>query len=176
MSFLWDTTEPESGLTWENEATGDSVEYTTKSSGSAWYAVCATARLKDNSVCVRVKVYTSKVYPFSRSQTIPICATVTYNGETSVSDSVTVIVGDDFGLRATWYCTLGKLPSNATVTAGGGRPNLTVSAVTIAVPKSKGAQAFVNINGSWKQATIFVNVSGSWKEAQTKVNVGGDWK
>ena len=175
--MTWNTTEPESGLTWENEATGDTVEYTTKSSGSAWYAVCATARLKDNSVCVRVKVYTSKVYPFSRSQVIPIIATVTYNGETSTPDeSIDVIVGDDFGLRATWYCTLGKLPPNATVTAGGGRPNLTVSSVTIAVPKSKGAQCYVNVNGSWKEATMFVNVGGTWKEAQAKINVGGEWK
>ena len=174
--MTWSTTEPESGLTWENEATGKEVQYTTSSSGSAWYAVCATARLKDNSVCVRVKVYTSKVYPFSRSQTIPICATVTYNGETSVSDSVTVIVGDDFSLRATWYCTLGKLPSSAAVTAGGGRPNLTVSAVTITVPKSRGAQCHVNVNGSWKEAAVYVNGVGVWKEAEVKTNIGGNWK
>lgn len=48
--------------------------------------------------------------------------------------------------------------------------------VTFTAPKLLGAQAFVNINGSWKQATMFVNVSGSWQEVQTKVNVGGDWK
>lgn len=35
---------------------------------------------------------------------------------------------------------------------------------------------FVNIAGTWKQATAFVNIAGVWKQATVFVNVGGVWK
>lgn len=37
---------------------------------------------------------------------------------------------------------------------------------------------FVNVSGTWKQATnIYVNVAGTWKEMSTlDVNVAGTWK
>lgn len=37
---------------------------------------------------------------------------------------------------------------------------------------------YVNVGGTWKQATgIYVNVSGVWKEVTTlDVNVAGTWK
>ena len=49
------------------------------------------------------------------------------------------------------------------------------TAVSFTVPKTSG-NVFVNVNGSWKEATMFVNVGGTWKEAQAKINVGGEWK
>jgi hypothetical protein len=38
------------------------------------------------------------------------------------------------------------------------------------------AGAWVNDNGTWKQAVPYVNVNGTWKVAQPYVNDGGTWK
>ena len=48
--------------------------------------------------------------------------------------------------------------------------------LTFTAPKLLGGQFYVNVNGTWKEATMFVNVGGTWKEAQAKINVGGEWK
>ena len=47
--------------------------------------------------------------------------------------------------------------------------------VSFTAPKTSG-NVYVNVNGSWKQATAYINVGGLWKEAQAKINVGGEWK
>lgn len=47
--------------------------------------------------------------------------------------------------------------------------------LTIDVPAAS-ALAYVNVNGTWKQATPWVNVNGTWKKALSYINSGGAWK
>ena len=77
--------------------------------------------------------------------------TIYYTDEAAVGETVTTIVG--------W--------SNSTSS----RQTLTFTA-----PKLLGGQFYVNVGGSWKQATAYINVGGTWKEAQAKINAGGEWK
>ena len=36
--------------------------------------------------------------------------------------------------------------------------------------------AYINVNGTWKEAIPYINVNGTWKEATTCINVSGTWK
>lgn len=47
--------------------------------------------------------------------------------------------------------------------------------LTIDVPAAS-ALPYVNVNGTWKQATPWVNVGGTWKKVISYVNAGGTWK
>ena len=134
----WVTVEPETGLAWGSEQEGNWQTYSTKNSSTQAQCLCAAARLKDNRVCIRVKVLTQASYGWARNQSISICATATVNGETVTSDTATVVCGA-FGspaVRGTWYCILSALPTGATVTAGGGRSGWAASTVTLTVPET----------------------------------------
>ena len=47
-------------------------------------------------------------------------------------------------------------------------------------PASIGSNVYVNINGTWKQASqVYVNVSGAWKDVvndKLYVKIGASWK
>lgn len=134
----WVTVEPETGLAWGSEQEGSWQTYSTKNSSTQAQCLCAAARLKDNRVCIRVKVLTQASYGWARNQSISICATATVNGETVTSDTVTVVCGA-FGspaVRGTWYCILSALPTGTTLTAGGGRSGWAASTVTLTVPET----------------------------------------
>ena len=48
---------------------------------------------------------------------------------------------------------------------------------TFTAPELLGNAVWVNVGGTWKQASaVYVKSSGAWKEGQLKINVGGAWK
>ena len=49
--------------------------------------------------------------------------------------------------------------------------------VSFAAPALLGPTVYINVGGTWKQASkVYVKSSGAWKEGQLKINVGGAWK
>ena len=49
--------------------------------------------------------------------------------------------------------------------------------VSFAAPELLGPTVYINVGGTWKQASaVYVKSSGAWKEGQLKINVGGAWK
>ena len=98
--------------------------------------------------------------------------TCTVNGSGSAySTGVAIAKG-----TTTFYYT-GEADAGATVKTATAAENVgTFFTLTFTAPKLLGGQFYVNVGGTWKEATMFVNVSGTWKEAQAKINVGGEWK
>ena len=48
---------------------------------------------------------------------------------------------------------------------------------TFTSPELLGPTVYINVGGTWKQASkVYVKSSGAWKEGQLKINVGGAWK
>ena len=82
------------------------------------------------------------------------------------------------GSQTVTFYYVGEAAEGVTVTTTVGRngESGTMKSCTFTAPKAAGAMVYVNVNGTWKEATMFVNVGGTWKEAQAKINVGGDWK
>lgn len=49
--------------------------------------------------------------------------------------------------------------------------------VSFTAPELLGPTVYINVGGTWKQASaVYVKSSGAWKEGQLKINVGGAWK
>jgi hypothetical protein len=42
-------------------------------------------------------------------------------------------------------------------------------------PTPLGNTFWINVSGTWVQATPYVKVSGVWKQATPKINLGGIW-
>ena len=97
--------------------------------------------------------------------------TCTINGTgTAFTTDVAVKKG-----TATFYY-VGEAESGAEIgTVAGGSNGSKFGTLSFTAPKTNG-NVYVNVNGTWKEATMFVNVGGTWKEAQAKINVGGEWK
>ena len=47
---------------------------------------------------------------------------------------------------------------------------------TFTAPASLGIIAYVNVNGTWKQASPWVNIGGTWKQVVPYINNAGTWK
>lgn len=48
--------------------------------------------------------------------------------------------------------------------------------ITFSAPAFLGIIAYVNVNGTWKQATPWVNIGGTWKQVVPYINNAGTWK
>ena len=174
------TTEPSNVVEWSAEVKGDTVEmFSYGNYGYQYYSLCAASRLTDNSICARIKMYSCKVGNWGALTSVSYRPWGNNGSENEFGDLKSYTYGANFYLAATYYYILPSSYSGSTLTVGmtSGHSSTTAnSPVTLTVPKSVGAQCYVNVNGSWKEATMFVNVGGLWKEAQAKINVGGEWK
>lgn len=98
--------------------------------------------------------------------------TCTINGSgKAYTTSVTIAKG-----TVTFYYVDEAEVGAAIVTKVAASVGALLGTLTFAAPKLLGGQFYVNVNGSWKQATAYINVGGSWKEVTPKINVGGTWK
>ena len=161
----WTTTEP-SVKSWEPE---QKTTYWAQN----YFNIKSTQSIgwtKGKGYAVKMVVVVTYTYPSKFANAIPLylsCAgdsttayslntknttlTIYYEGEAAAGVSIATVVG--------W------------TESSGSRQTLTFTA-----PKLLGGQFYVNVGGSWKQATAYINVGGTWKEAQAKINVGGEWK
>lgn len=172
----WSTTEPSNVVAWSSYTDGDVVyQYNEGSYGYRYYSRCAITRLKDNKVCVCVQVLTSNWQGYAAGQAIDILAWANDGSGSISSGSTSVVVGDGFTVKGTWYCTLSALRAGTTITVGGGQ-SAGQSPVTLTVPEAVGNMVFAKVGSEWKQGTPFVKVNGEWKDGLTKMKVDGEWK
>lgn len=84
----------------------------------------------------------------------------------------------DSGVAQSIYFT-GTAAAGATVDVTVGYPDVSLSmrTVSFSAPALLGPTVYINVGGTWKQASaVYVKSSGAWKEGQLKINVGGAWK
>ena len=82
------------------------------------------------------------------------------------------------GVAASIYYT-GTAAADATIKVIVGYPDVSASmkSVSFTAPALLGPTVYINVGGTWKQASaVYVKSSGAWKEGQLKINVGGAWK
>lgn len=59
---------------------------------------------------------------------------------------------------------------------GGIESAVATQTITFSAPASLGIMVYVNVNGTWKQATPWVNIGGTWKQVVPYINNAGTWK
>jgi len=169
------TVAPTNVVGWSAEVSGEYVNMYNKGKyGYAYFSKCAITRLSDNSICVRIKMYSSGIMgwgPGNRASYLPWGNNGTANefGPEEVYN-----YGDGYYLAATYYYTLPASYKGTTVTAGmtcGRKPTTANSPVTLTVPEPVGDILYLNVNGAAKQVTrVLLNVNGTAKEALVKAN------
>lgn len=173
----WSTTEPSNVVSWSTETSGTVVyRYKKGSYGYGFYSACAIARLRNNELCVRVKLYTSNYAGYNRNQQFYFHA---WAGD-SESPSERYVVGDGFSLKVTWYAVFPASYSEATIRAGAedGSSGHTASSVTLTVPEKVTAnEVYVKVGGVWKLAdAVYVKVNGVWQQSSgVYLKVNGEW-
>lgn len=173
----WRTTGPSNVVSWSTETSGTVVyRYKKGSYGYRFYSACAIARLLNNELCVRVKLYTSNYAGYNAQQQFYFHA---WAGD-SESSSERCLVGDGFRLKATWYAVFPASYSGATIKAGveDGSSGHTASSVTLAVPEKVAAnEVYVKVGGVWKLSdAVYVKVNGVWQQSnRIYIKVNGEW-
>lgn len=173
----WRTTEPSNVVSWSAETSGTVVyRYKKGSYGYRFYSACAIARLRNNELCVRVKLYTSNYAGYNANQQFYFHA---WAGD-SESPSERYLVGDGFSLKVTWYAVFPASYSEATIRAGAedGSSGHTASSVTLTVPEKVTAnEVYVKVGGVWKLAeAVYVKVNGVWQQSNgVYFKVNGEW-
>ena len=175
------TVAPTNVVGWSAEVSGEWVNmYNQGKYGYTYQSKCAVTRLSDNSICVRIKMYSNAIMgwgPTNQATYIPWGNNGTKN---EFGPSGKYDYGSGAYLAATYYYTLPSSYKGATVTAGmtcGVKPTTANSPVTLTVPEPVGDTLYLKVGGTWKQASaVYVKSSGAWKEGQLKIDVGAAWK
>ena len=166
---------PTNVVGWSAEVSGDWVNmYNQGKYGYAYQSKCAVTRLSDNSICVRIKMYSNAIMgwgPTNKATYIPW-------GNNGTANEFGPRGNYDYGsgayLAATYYYTLPSSYTGATVTAGmtcGINPTKANSPVTLTVPEPVGDVLYLNVNGTAKQVVrVLLNVNGTAQEALVKAN------
>lgn len=80
------------------------------------------------------------------------------------------------GSTKTYYFT-GTAAAGATIyVLVGVKVDNSTNSSTFTAPASLGIIAYVNVNGTWKQASPWVNIGGTWKQVVPYINNAGTWK
>ena len=166
----WSTSAPTlpAGSAWAQVGT-TSVETNNLKITSTIYA----ARLDGNGFAVRV-TETRTFYKSNFNQTYHRCDIGGVTG-TAYTGSWPANSGD----TVSYYFT-GEAAAGASITVTVGRQADStgdMKASTFAAPALLGPTVYINVGGTWKQATsVYIRVSGAWKDAPVKIKVGGSWK
>ena len=174
------TVAPTNVVGWSAEVDGEWVSmYNQGEYGYAYRSQCAVTRLFDNSICVRIKMWSNAIKgwgPANQATYIPWGNNGTTN---EFGPSGKYNYGSGAYVAATYYYTLPSSYKGATVTAGmtcGLRPTKTNSPVTLTVPEPVGNMLYLNTNGVWHQVGLYYHTTGIWKEAFPYININGEWK
>lgn len=79
------------------------------------------------------------------------------------------------------YYYIGEASPNAIIKvyvngAGGIGSAVATQTMTFTAPASLAIMVYVNVNGTWKQASPWVNIGGTWKQVVPYINNAGTWK
>ena len=73
------TAEPTNVAGWSEEVSGEIVSmYNQGKYGYAYYSKCAVTRLSDNSVCVRIKMYSNAIMGWGAAIILPLLITTRF--------------------------------------------------------------------------------------------------
>ena len=107
----------------------------------------------DNYMRVDVGGVTGTAYTTAWSANSGVAKSIYYTGTAAAGVTVTVTVGYNQDVGSS------------------------LQQVSFAAPELLGPTVYINVGGTWKQASaVYVKSSGAWKEGQLKINVGGAWK
>ena len=166
----WSTSAPTlpSGSAWAQVGT-TSVETDNLKITSTIYA----ARLDGNGFAVRV-TETRTFYRSYFDDTYHRCDIAGVTG-TAYTGSWPANSGD----TVSYYFT-GEAAAGASITVTVGRKADStgdMKSSTFTAPSLLGPTVYINVGGTWKQASaVYVKSSGAWKEGQLKIKTGGAWK
>ena len=167
---------------------GWSTSAPTLPAGSAWAQVGTTyvetnnlkitstiyaARLDGNGFAVRV-TETRTFYRSYFDDTYHRCDIAGVTG-TAYTGSWPANSGD----TVSYYFT-GEAAAGASITVTVGRKADStgdMKSSTFTAPELLGPTVYINVGGTWKQASaVYVKSSGTWKDGQLKIKTGGAWK
>lgn len=178
----WSTTEPTNVVGWSTDIAGDWVNMYNKGKyGYAYQSRCAVTRLSDNSICVRIKMYSNAIMgwgPANKATYIPWGNDGTKN---EFGPSGKYNYGSGAYLAATYYYTLPSSYKGTTVTAGmtcGLRPTNANSPVTLIVPEEVIInKTYIKVNDIWKLANnVYTKVNNVWTKGTAQSKDDGIWK
>lgn len=176
------TTEPTNVVGWSTDIAGDWVNMYNKGKyGYAYQSKCAVTRLSDNSICVRIKMYSNAIMgwgPTNKATYIPWGNDGTAN---EFGPSGKYNYGSGAYLAATYYYTLPSSYTGTTVTAGmtcGINPTKANSPVTLTVPEEVIInKTYIKVNDIWKLAdNVYTKVNNVWTKGIAQSKDGGIWK
>ena len=167
----WSTTAPTlpSGSSWVQEQTTEFLSNYWKLD-----TVRSIARLEGTSIAIKVVATMSNgsYGDFINPGNYYLSATA--GGTTSTN---TTSYSMSKGTQTFYY--VGTAEAGSTVTTVVGYVDSGASRIpkTFTAPALLGPTVYINVGGTWKQASaVCVKSSGAWKEGQLKINVGGAWK
>lgn len=176
------TTEPTNVVGWSTDIAGDWVNmYNQGKYGYAYRSQCAVTRLSDNSICVRIKMWSKAIMswgPTNRATYIPWGNNSTGN---EFGPSEKYNYGSDAYVAATYYYTLPSSYKGTTVTAGmtcGLRPTNANSPVILTVPEEVIInKTYIKVNDIWKLAdNVYTKVNNVWTKGIAQSKDSGIWK
>ena len=167
---------------------GWSLTAPTLPSGSSWETE-GTTFWENNHIKITSVVYVARL----ENEGIAVCITETRTQQGTYWQTGNCMRVDIGGTTGTAYTTdwdadsgvaqsiyfTGTAAAGATVDVTVGYPDVSSSMQTVsfAAPALLGPTVYINVGGTWKQASaVYVKSSGAWKEGQLKINVGGAWK
>ena len=174
------TTAPTNVVGWSAEVTGEWVSmYNYGKYGYAYRSQCAVTRLSDNSICVRIKMWSNAIKDWGPANQATYIPWGNNGTENEFGPSGKYNYGSGGYVAAIYYYTLPASYKGATVTAGmtcGIKPTTANSPVTLTVPEPVGNMLYLNTNGVWHQVGLYYHTTGIWKEAFPYININGKWK
>lgn len=169
------TVAPTNVVGWSAEVSGDWVNmYNQGKYGYSYRSQCAVTRLSDNSICVRIKMWSKAIMGWGGGNRATYCPWGNNGTENEFGPLEAYDYGSDAYVAATYYYTLPASYRGTTVTAGmtsGHKPTSANSPVTLTVPEPVGDVLYLNVNGTAKQVTrVLLNVNGTAQEVLVKAN------
>ena len=168
--MAWSTTAPTlpNGSSWEEKGTTS-----WENNNIRIVSTVSVARLDGDQIAVRITETRTKIGTYWQTDNY---MRVDVGGVTGTA--YTTAWSASSGVAKSIYYT-GTAAAGATIDVIVGYPGVSASLKTVSftAPELLGNAVWVNVGGTWKQASkVYVKSSGAWKEGQLKINVGGAWK
>ena len=101
------TAEPTNAAGWSEEVSGEIVSmYNQGKYGYAYYSRCAVTRLSDNSICVRIKMYSNAIMGWGAGNKAAYIPWGSNGTENEFGPREAYNYGSGYYLAATYYYTL----------------------------------------------------------------------
>ena len=167
---------------------GWSTSAPTLPSGSSWAQV-GTTFVETNNLKITSTIYAARL----DGNGFAVCVTETrtfyrsYFDDTYHRCDIAGVTGTAYtgswpansGDTVSYYFT-GEAAAGSSITVTVGRKADStgdMKSSTFAAPALLGPTVYINVGGTWKQASaVYVKSSGAWKDGQLKIKTGGAWK